>query len=391
MSLKTNSSLQAPAPVTLNFPEWSPEVVQYVEAVVNRAGIRPEQVPLLKSYLEDAAGFDADARVLRAEEARIGLAEFFQAVGLPREAVAVWDSYAQLADAPGALGFTAAPRSVDSELSVAAQRLLPGMHAAMAAVERLADSVAAGLKEVRAFRNNGYSTRMYTATAGEQLVVLRAVRRDTAIGHFEAERSNNLMFVLATQMGAPDVVLPSLVLPKPSRMQRWVDNETVMVFPHAGPGFKSAGMWTDIRNDNVAKIREDDRLTAAVLSFLTRHNDARPNNTLVNDQGDIRFIDHDQVLGRPVWYWADGPVADDYFKGGLLGYTSDQSSYAQLPERIRVLIDGLSSMSNGQIMAMYNCTEAEAGILGEQARRIQELGLDEAIRRFPIPVVPTST
>ncbi len=342
---------------------------------VNRAD------PLFNAQLQEAAAYGGDPTVASAAQARVALARYLQATGQPWAAARVRASLGALED-------------LTQSWPLAAKRLLPGLREHNAQESRLAEAIEAGLTDFRAPRRTpgpgrvgGSSTHMFHAMAGDTPVLLRAVKESkVGVNGAAAERSHNAVNILAHQLGAPDFTLPTVLIPTPEALRSQVGGaKTMMVVPYVGMEYAPAGRFTGQLDEAGKLVSEDDRITGAVLSYLTRHNDARPNNTLVNAQGDAWFIDHDNTFGRLVDHARNGFIHNDYFKGRELAYSSDLSTYAALPERVRVVIDGLCAMNTRQASEMYHLPYEEAATLLEQARNIKAYGLEGAIERFPIP------
>ncbi len=124
---------------------------------------------------------------------------------------------------------------------------------------------------------------------------------------------------------------------------------------------------------------EQVRLAGALIDVLTRQTDRNSSNVMIDAKGRVRLIDHDKSLGHQELFFV--PRYSMFFHGRPLAYTSVQGSIADLPPRMRALVEYLASRSCEQLMREYHLTEPEASRLGENARRVFMRGLTQAIRR----------
>lgn len=370
-----------------NSPPTPISSAQLVEGMLTRYPVNSVDRARLDTFLQEASVTIGDAS-LSPQEARLAIYNFYSATGFPVEAVRA-EALVTKSRWPvdPALGFNDVDVSAPQAMPSAARKLLRGVRSAHRAERNLASAVASGLIELTpANGTDGFSTRRFTAgTNSGTRVFLRATQPNTDIGHLEANRSNNAVNILAHQFGAEDFTLPSILIPRPAELNGTVQRETLMVLPFAGDGFMPAGTrGGQLTNPNASRISEKHRMVGALISYLTQHNDARPNNTLVDKRGAAKFIDNDNVFGRSAWFAQYGAPQNDYFKGRALAYASDLSRYDAHPDWVKAVIDGLCSLDAGQIAALYGITEAEADTIRIQAQRVQEFGLEGAIARFPI-------
>ena len=217
--------------------------------------------------------------------------------------------------------------------------------------------------------HNGFSAEVSAArvVGSDQQVVVRQLS-DVATG----VRLQNAMHQLAHQLAAGELVLPSAASVLPQDQRGLPAAAHVMLTAHAGAGFlamnKAPEAWT-------AKVSESKRIVGALLDLITRQTDRKPNNLLINEEGDLRLIDHDLALGHTNG-WLHRSM---FYPGGVLGYRSKQETLADLPHEGRALITKLAALSRPQLARAYKITFPEAAELHAQVKRVRDFGLSRAI------------
>ena len=215
----------------------------------------------------------------------------------------------------------------------------------------------------------GQSSHLYLAGQA----VLRAPRPGTKVDAQASFRSHRLLRTLALRIDAPHLALPAALVDTPQALRAQIASRQMVATPLLPVDFRNAH---SLSVKFLSRVREEDRLAAALLCVITAQCDAVLKNVFVSPDGKPVLLDLDTCLGRPVWW---GPASRTCFApGGALGYSSAQDGFAALPERLAALIREVLCGSD------FGLTPEEMRSLKACANAIFELGLTRASAR-PLP------
>jgi hypothetical protein len=188
----------------------------------------------------------------------------------------------------------------------------------------------------------------------------------------QARRLHAASFQLADEIGATEMILPAAVY---EAKEGEAAGPRAMVTPFAGDRFQPANQapaeWRQ-------RISEPQRLKAAFLDLLTHHQDRIPKNLMLAENGEVRLIDQDNILGH-LNDWRHNSM---FWPGGEAAYQTKQASVADLGPAEHKLVDKLSAMAAKDVAHEYSVTEEEGRVMRNEARRIQRLGLSGAVEEY---------
>jgi hypothetical protein len=242
-----------------------------------------------------------------------------------------------------------------------------------------------GQVKLTRFKGKGAgATRLsFDGSEGRQRLVLRVPGRGTGWG----ARANDAFSMLAAQLGHPEWVPASVVaepnafagvegVPTDTGKKSQSDVGKVMVVEYIKDGFKDG---EDAPVEWLKNVPEQSRLRAAVIDLLGLSRDRKLANVMVNEQGDMRLIDHDVTFGMKS---EKAPhYASSFWKGEALAYQSDQRSFDDLPTDVRRLVQAIAEEQDlDALKKVYPLSRSERlPKLQAMARSIMERGLDGAV------------
>lgn len=206
-----------------------------------------------------------------------------------------------------------------------------------------------------------------------QLFIVRRPRRQVEHGL----RVNIAQQRLAAAMG-DDRLVPAAII---DTTQESLDANSpagaqVLVVKHVGPMYYNANKF---RPQQLVAVPERSRLVSAIIDLLAEQQDRKSENIMVKRDGSaIRMIDPDKSFGER----HGRKYRSQFFHGGVVGYTSQQNRFEDLPADLQTFIDALSKATVPDIMKIYGLTEPEATVVSNQAARIRTVGLKAAIDEY---------
>lgn len=221
------------------------------------------------------------------------------------------------------------------------------------------------------------------ASGRKSQMLLRVPGRGTRWG----TRANDTVARLAAQLGEPGWV-PAGILADAGTFagvagvggdpgkKHAEDVGKIMVTEFVDRGFKDG---EDAPIAWLQKIPEHKRLKAAVLDVLSRARDRKLANVMVNEEGELRLIDHDVTFGMKEEKGPHFPSA--FWKGQSLGYTSKQARFEDLPDDVRKVVQAIAEAHDVKSLAQTYPLGRDSSleVLRTMAAAIMKDGLDAAV------------
>jgi hypothetical protein len=197
-----------------------------------------------------------------------------------------------------------------------------------------------------------------------------------------AVRVHQANFVLAHEMGAPELVLAAAKSVLPSSQPHLRVSEAIELAPAKAlmvVEFAPAPFVGGHKTDRAAleAVPQATRVVAALLDFINLQMDRLPQNALFDGTGKVLLIDEDFTHGH---IHPHGGTASIFFPGGAVGYDgATQQSLSDLPAPCQRLVQRLCDMSLAAVQEEYGLDELEATVLQARAARVVAVGLTQAI------------
>lgn len=122
----------------------------------------------------------------------------------------------------------------------------------------------------------------------------------------------------------------------------------------------------------LAKVREADRLSGALVDFLHANGDRHDGNVLVDDRGHLFLIDHDLTASTDA-------TSSVFFPGGGLSYAQRQRSLSDLPAALRAHVSEVAETDVDALSQTYSLSEEAAAAMKKRAQDVVRKGLDAAL------------
>ena len=260
-----------------------------------------------------------------------------------------------------------------AERTGAGAALTRGHDKVEASVDRLREVWrGANVKSVNAM--GGKSAKVLEVHTEERhLFIVRRPRR----GFEHGLRVNLAQQRLAAAMGEEHMVPEAVIdTTRTALDQATPAGSQVMIVRHVGRAYTNANKLSSAQ---LATIPERTRLVAAIVDLLSEQLDRKSENILVKDDGvTIRLIDPDKSFGERT----NCKYRSQFFHGGMVGYTSAQQHFADLPPDLQTFVDELSKAPLDQVQKIYGLHPEEAQVVSTRAAQIRQVGLRQAIDAY---------
>ena len=156
----------------------------------------------------------------------------------------------------------------------------------------------------------------------------------------------------------------------------------VLVVRHVGSSYFAANQ---LGANVLAQVPEHAKIVSAVIDLLSEQQDRKSDNILVKKDGQsVKMIDPDKSFGQRT----DCKYRSQFFQGGMVGYTTQQHRFEDLPTDVRAYLDELAKTPVEGIAKAYSLLPEEALVVSKQAQRIRAVGLTKAIDEFVTSLGP---
>ena len=212
-------------------------------------------------------------------------------------------------------------------------------------------------------------------TAEKKLFIVRRPRRDVEHGL----RVNIATHKMAAAMGDERMVPAAIIDTTPVTLD--ADSPAgsqVLVTRHIGHAYTNANQ---LHPTILAKLPERSKLVAAIIDLLSEQQDRKSENIMVRKEGTtLKMIDPDKSFGQ-----RHGRIyRSQFFHGGMVGYTSAQNKFTDLPADLQTYIGELATATPAQIQTIYGLNAEESAVVSNRAQRVQALGLRPAIDEYVV-------
>jgi hypothetical protein len=221
---------------------------------------------------------------------------------------------------------------------------------------------AGGINQIKVGKVGGHDVFIKPAT-------VKGEGARTTFDPHDAVAMHGAMQTSAEALGIGHAVQPAVVRAAPGEPVSFVT--------------KSAAEDMRVANDasleTLAKVKESDKINGAVADFLHRNSDRHSNNVLVNPSGEITLIDHDRCHEH-VPHKALGRAKSVFFPSGHMGYESNQSSFADLPNKAQSHVKEVAGSDAAEIATKFGIKHQEAADMKRRAQSLMDRGLTEALK-----------
>ncbi len=181
---------------------------------------------------------------------------------------------------------------------------------------------------------------------------------------------------MATAMGEERLVPAAVLDTTPIQLDEHSPaGSEVLVMRHVGASYFAANRLANV----LANVPEHVKIVSAVIDLLSEHQDRKSDNILVKTDGlSVKMIDPDKSFGQR----HGRKYRSQFFQGGMVGYTTQQQRFEDLPTDVRHYIDELAKTPVEGISKAYGLLPEEAQVVSLQAQRIRAVGLTNAIEEY---------